>query len=32
MARLKLLDLRCFKSEDSGGDEAYLLADGEKIW
>jgi len=32
MARLKLLDLRCFKSEDRGGDEAYLLADGEKIW
>ncbi len=32
MARLKLLDLRCIKSEDFGGDEAYLTADGDKIW
>lgn len=32
MARLKLLDLRCIKSQESGGDEPYLLVDGEKVW
>lgn len=32
MARLKLLDLRCFQTEDRGGDEAYLMANGEKVW
>lgn len=32
MARLKLLELRCFESEDSGGDEAYITVDGDKVW
>ena len=32
MARLKLLELRCFESEDSGGDEAYILVGGDKVW
>ncbi len=32
MARLKLLELRCFKSEDMGGDEAYITVDGSKVW
>ena len=32
MARLKLLELRCFESEDSGGDEAYIMVGGSKVW
>lgn len=32
MARLKLLDLRCIKPEERGGDEAYLVVGGEKVW
>jgi hypothetical protein len=32
MARLKLLELRCFETEDSGKDEAYLMVAGSKVW
>lgn len=32
MARLKLLDLRCMKSQESGGDEPYLVVNGDKVW
>ena len=32
MAKLKLLELRCRSSEDSGGDEAYLTINGNKVW
>ncbi len=32
MARLKLLELRCFETEDSGQDEAYLMVAGSKVW
>ena len=32
MARLKLLELRCFESEDSGGDEAYITVGNDKVW
>ena len=32
MARLKLLELRCFTTEDSGKDEAYLMVAGSKVW
>jgi hypothetical protein len=32
MAKLKLLELRCRETEDSGGDEAYLTVNGNKVW
>jgi hypothetical protein len=32
MARLKLLDLKCFETEDVGADEAYITVRGNKIW
>ena len=32
MARLRLLELRCFESEDSGGDEAYITVGDNKVW
>jgi hypothetical protein len=32
MSKLKLLELRCNESEDSGGDEAYITVDGKKVW
>lgn len=32
MPKLKLLELRCNESEDTGGDEAYITVGGEKIW
>ncbi len=32
MAILKLLDLRCVTSQERGGDEPYLLVDGDKVW
>lgn len=32
MARLKLLDLRCIRNEEVGGDEVYLKVGGQKVW
>lgn len=32
MPKLKLLELRCTESEDSGGDEAYITVEGKKVW
>lgn len=32
MSKLKLLELRCNESEDSGGDEAYITVEGKKVW
>lgn len=32
MARLRLLELRCFDSEDAGGDEAYITVGEDKVW
>lgn len=32
MPYLKLLELRCNETEDTGADEAYITVDGEKVW
>lgn len=32
MPQLKLLDLRCIKSQEVGGDEPYLKVRGNKVW
>ena len=30
--KLKLLNLKCYLSEESDGDEVYLKSNGQKIW
>ncbi len=32
MAKLKLLELRCKETEDTGQDEAYLTVASKKVW
>lgn len=32
MARLKLLDIRCIKNQEVGGDEPYLKVRSTKVW
>jgi hypothetical protein len=32
MARLKLLDIRCLKCGEIGGEEPYLKVRGNKVW
>lgn len=32
MVKLKLLDLRCIKNQEIGGDEPYLKVRNNKVW
>lgn len=32
MAKLKLLDIRCIKNQEIGGDEPYLKVRSTKVW
>lgn len=32
MAKLKLLDIRCIKNQEVGGDEPYLKVRNNKVW
>lgn len=32
MAKLKLLDIRCIKNQEIGGDEPYLKVRSNKVW
>jgi hypothetical protein len=32
MVKLKLLDLRCLKNQEVGGDEPYLKVRNNKVW
>jgi hypothetical protein len=32
MVKLKLLDLRCIKNQEVGGDEPYLKVRNNKVW
>jgi hypothetical protein len=32
MVKLKLLDLRCLKNQEMGGDEPYLKVRNNKVW
>lgn len=32
MPKLKLLDIRCVKHGETGGDEPYLKVGGNKVW
>jgi hypothetical protein len=32
MAKLKLLDIRCLRNQEMGGDEPYLKVRNNKVW